>query len=61
MALVLPRSNRVRADGAHNAGVAKSRLGRDNRVGDEVVDALRIHRISASFPLSGARPEKVNM
>ena len=43
VALVLARSNRVRADGAHNAGVAKGRLGRDNRVGDEVVDALYVY------------------
>jgi hypothetical protein len=40
MALVLSRGDRVGTDCADNGGVAQRGGGRDNRVGDEVIDAL---------------------
>jgi hypothetical protein len=40
VSLVLAGRDRVRADGAHDASVAQGGLARDDRVGDEMVDAL---------------------
>ena len=40
MALVLARGDGVQADGADDRGVGEGGLGRDDGVGDEVVDAL---------------------
>lgn len=37
---MLAGGNGVCADGGHNGGIAQLRLGRDNRVGNVVVDAL---------------------
>lgn len=39
MILMLSGRNGIEADSADNAGIAESRLGRDNAIGDEVVEA----------------------
>lgn len=46
---MLARRDRVCADGAHDTGVAESGLGGDNRVGNEVIDALAKHNASVNI------------
>ena len=52
MSLVLARCDREAADGAYDRGVTELRLGRDNRIGDIVVNRLRAIRmeLATMFP-----------
>lgn len=52
VSLMLTGGNRVDSDGAHNGCVAKFRLGRDDTIGDVVINGLSKVIISASCNLT---------
>lgn len=45
---MLSRGDRIETDGADHAGVGELRLGRDDTVGDEVVDGLPLISIDVT-------------